>query len=89
MRDGAALGAELPADAGHGLGGSRGESGRREFEDEVLARARFELELLSALRTVADRGREGPFDGDEELKVPVYDDDLTSASETVAPWRMP
>lgn len=29
------------------------------------------------------------FEGDEELKVPVYDDDLTSASETVAPWRMP
>lgn len=29
------------------------------------------------------------FEGDEELKVPVYDDELTSASETVAPWRMP
>lgn len=29
------------------------------------------------------------FGGDEELKVPVYDDDLTSASETVAPWRAP
>lgn len=29
------------------------------------------------------------FEGVEELKVPVYDDDLTSASQTVAPWRMP
>lgn len=29
------------------------------------------------------------FVGGEELKVPVYDDDLTSASKTVAPWRMP
>ena len=29
------------------------------------------------------------FDGGEELKVPVYDDDLTSASQTVAPWRAP
>lgn len=29
------------------------------------------------------------FEGDEELRVPVYDDDLVSAAATVAPWRAP